>query len=402
MTRARILQFRHQFPAALAELKAALDADAYQPDAWLQFASIQQVQGNLDAARAGCLKLVPIADPLIGAACVASTGSLSGRSAAADQLLTRALSQSSAADDGVRAWAWTTLAEIRARRGDVAGAEFAFLKAMELEPEDVYARAAYADLLLDAGRHVDARRVVGDATQADALLLRAAIAAQRNHDADAAALAANLSERFAEARARNDETHLREQARYLLEVAHDARAALALAQRNFAVQREPADARILLESALAAGDTDCRETGARLDGEDAHRCGRARPVVREALRRTRRNERRVEMDRTACDRDRRKPCGSAQAERQLSDGQRVVFEWRSRRPLGHRAARSGSRDRARRERRRCDHLGRVAPASAQIFDYAIARLDLRADGNACVVSAAMSSPTRTAMAAMRC
>jgi Tfp pilus assembly protein PilF len=144
---------------------------------------------------------VPIADPLIGATCVASTGSLSGRSAAADQLLTRALSQPSAADGSVRAWAWTTLAEIRARRGDPAGAEFAFLKALELEANDVYARAAYADLLLDHGRNVDARRVLGDAAQADALLLRAAIAAQRNHDADAAALAANLSERFAEARA---------------------------------------------------------------------------------------------------------------------------------------------------------------------------------------------------------
>jgi Tfp pilus assembly protein PilF len=256
VTRARILQYRHQYPEANAELKAALDADAYQPDAWLQFASIEQVQGHLDAARAGCLKLVPIADPLIGATCVASTGSLSGRSAAADQLLTRALSQPSAADGSVRAWAWTTLAEIRARRGDPAGAEFAFLKALELEANDVYARAAYADLLLDHGRDVDARRVLGDAAQADALLLRAAIAAQRNHDADAAALAANLSERFAEAHARNDETHLREQARYLLEVGLDPRAALALAQRNFAVQKEPADARILLESAFAAGDVD--------------------------------------------------------------------------------------------------------------------------------------------------
>jgi Tfp pilus assembly protein PilF len=260
VTRARILQFRHQFPEALAELKAALDADAYQPNAWLQFASIEQVLGNLDAARAGCLKLVPIADPLIGATCVASIGSLAGRSAAADQLLTRALSQPSAAGGSARVWAWTTLAEIRARRGDASGAEFAFLKALELEPDDVYARAAYADLLLDIGRNVDARHVLGDVTQADALLLRAAIAAQRNHDADAALLAANLSERFAEARARNDETHLREQARYLLEVAHDARAALALAQRNFEVQREPADARILLESTLAAGDVDAAKS----------------------------------------------------------------------------------------------------------------------------------------------
>lgn len=256
LMRARILQFRHQFPQALAELKAALDADAYQPDAWLQFASIEQVQGNIDAARAGCLKLMTMADPLVGATCVAATGSLAGRSEQADHLLTRALTQPTAADAGVRAWAWTTLAEIRARRGAIADAERAFREALVLEPDDVYARAAYADLLLDAGRNADARRALGDATQADALLLRAAIAAQRDRDADAAELAANLAERFAEARARGDDTHLREQARYALDVAHDASAALALAQRNFNVQREPADARVLLEAALAAGQPD--------------------------------------------------------------------------------------------------------------------------------------------------
>ena len=254
--RARILQFRHQFPQALAELKLALDADPFQADAWLQFASIEQVQGNIDAARAGCLKLMTIADPLVGATCVAATGSLAGRSKQADHLLTGVLTQPTAADRSIRAWAWTTLAEIRARRGAVAGAESAFREALLLEPDDVYARASYADVLLDAGRNTDARRVLGDATQADALLLRAAIAAQRNRDADAAVLAVNLAERFAEARARGDDTHLREQARYALDVAHDAPAALALAQRNFNVQREPADARILLEAALAAGQPD--------------------------------------------------------------------------------------------------------------------------------------------------
>ncbi|MGH8173494.1 MAG: hypothetical protein ACREPX_10110, partial [Rhodanobacteraceae bacterium] len=115
------------------------------------------------------------------------------------------------------------------------------------------------DLLLDRGRPADARRALGDATQADALLLRAAIAAQRNHDPDAENLASDLAERFAEARARNDETHLREQARWQLDVEHDAPAALALARRNFGVQREPADARILLEAALAAGDADAAQ-----------------------------------------------------------------------------------------------------------------------------------------------
>jgi hypothetical protein len=93
-----------------------------------------------------------------------------------------------------------------------------------------------------------------DPAQADATLLRAAIAARRSGDGDAAALRKNLAQRFAEARARGDQTHLREQARFALELQGDPVRALELARRNFDVQREPADARILLESAIAAGD----------------------------------------------------------------------------------------------------------------------------------------------------
>ena len=85
-------------------------------------------------------------------------------------------------------------------------------------------------------------------------MLRLAIAAQRNADADAPALSETLSRRFAEARTRGDQTHQREQARFALEVQFDPARALALARSNFGVQREPADARILLECAIAAGD----------------------------------------------------------------------------------------------------------------------------------------------------
>lgn len=254
--RARILQFNHRFAPALGQLKVSLASDQFQPDAWLLLASIEQVQGNIPAAQAGCIKLLPMADPLISATCVATTGALSGRADAAEQLLARALTQPSAGGKAVTVWAWTTLAEIRARRGDATGAQAAFHSALALEPDDVYARAALADLLLDEGKNADARAALGDASQADALLLRAAIAAQRNGDADADDLRRNLEERFAEARERGDETHLRERARFALDVNHDASHALGLAVRNFGVQREPADARILLEAALAANKPD--------------------------------------------------------------------------------------------------------------------------------------------------
>jgi len=252
--RARILQFRHQFVPALQQIEAALRFDQFDPDAWLLFASIAQVQGDVRAARRACLKLIPIADPLVGATCAASTAALSGHDDSAAPLLLGALNQASAASKGERVWAWTTLAEMHARLNQNEKASAAFREALNISPDDVYARAAFADLLLDTGNMYAVRETLGDAYQADALLLRAAIAAQRMQSADADALRADLAQRFAEARARGDETHLREQARFALEVERNPSLALELAERNFLVQREPMDARILLEAAVAVGD----------------------------------------------------------------------------------------------------------------------------------------------------
>ena len=46
--------------------------------------------------------------------------------------------------------------------------------------------------------------------------------------------------------------HLQEEARFRFQVYHDEKSALFLAQENWKVQKEPRDARILLDAALAA------------------------------------------------------------------------------------------------------------------------------------------------------
>ncbi|MGB4875120.1 MAG: hypothetical protein WBQ93_06605, partial [Candidatus Competibacter sp.] len=62
-----------------------------------------------------------------------------------------------------------------------------------------------------------------------------------------------LEARFAAARQRGDDTHAAAEARLKLELRQQPAEALALAQRNWAQgQREPQDARLLLETALAA------------------------------------------------------------------------------------------------------------------------------------------------------
>ena len=67
-----------------------------------------------------------------------------------------------------------------------------------------------------------------------------------------AAHRADLAARFDAARRRGDSLHRREEARFRLAIENDADAALALARDNWAVQREPADLRILIEAARAA------------------------------------------------------------------------------------------------------------------------------------------------------
>jgi hypothetical protein len=96
--------------------------------------------------------------------------------------------------------------------------------------------------------------------RADGLLLRYAEALQKQHSPLAARHIGMLEDRFAAAMKRGDSVHQREQARFSLHLQHNAREALRLAQQNWSGQMEPADARILLEAAMAAGDADAIRT----------------------------------------------------------------------------------------------------------------------------------------------
>jgi hypothetical protein len=84
------------------------------------------------------------------------------------------------------------------------------------------------------------------------LLLRLALAEQPLGAADLPQHVQALQDRFAASRLRGDTTHQGDEARFHLHLMHEPQAALDLALANWAVQREPRDARILLEAALAA------------------------------------------------------------------------------------------------------------------------------------------------------
>jgi len=92
-----------------------------------------------------------------------------------------------------------------------------------------------------------------DWTRADVLLLRLTLAEQALGAPEFKAHAQTLRERFAAAALRGDTLHRQEESRFQLLVERNRSRALELAIANWAIQREPYDARILLEAAVAAG-----------------------------------------------------------------------------------------------------------------------------------------------------
>lgn len=255
LLRATIRQSVHDFSSARRDLDQAVRREPGNAQAWLTLATVQQVTGNLAAAADSCRKVVPLAPPLIGITCLASIDGSQGRAAQAYDALNNAMAASATAGRdsiGVRGWALTLQAELAERLARSADAERLYLSSLAIDPTDAYTVAAYADFLIDAGRAADVLKLIPANTRGDVLLLRRAIAAKLAASPDAAQLAQELGQRFNASRARGDRVHLREEARFALAVKYEPADALALARDNWLVQKEPLDARIALEAAIAA------------------------------------------------------------------------------------------------------------------------------------------------------
>ncbi|MBL8347311.1 MAG: hypothetical protein JNN03_17860 [Rubrivivax sp.] len=255
--RAVVLQYSHRFEAALADLDAVLRADPLAHEAWLWRAAILMVQARHAEARQACEQVAALTTPLSAIGCRAQVDAVTGEAAAAVKALREGLTQHARpgiASDAERVWVLTRLAETEERRGQPQAAEAAYREALAIDARDFYLQAAYADFLLDHDRPAEVKTLLAGRERVDVLLLRLAIATHRLREPAATQHRRELAARFDAARRLGDALHEKEEARFLLELQGDARRALELARRNFALQREPADTRVLLEAALAARD----------------------------------------------------------------------------------------------------------------------------------------------------
>jgi hypothetical protein len=212
------------------------------------------VQGDYKAAAAGCAQVLRTGGFFLGTACSGSVQSYTGRARESLALLAPLAAESTSASPALSAWISGLLAESCERLGDWAGAETHYRKALAHTPDDNFLLVAYADLLLDRNRPAEVLALLSGYSQADTAYLRLALAHAALKTPDAPRFAWTMAARFDALAQRGSDYFGREQVRFALHLQRDPRAALALAQKNWEVQRAPWDARVLLEAARAAGD----------------------------------------------------------------------------------------------------------------------------------------------------
>jgi tetratricopeptide (TPR) repeat protein len=251
LLRAQIHQHNHHFDAALADLDYVASRDPRSTQVHLIRAAIHQAQGRYDAAEQDCRRLALLAPPLATADCISRVVSHRGQARAAyDRLLTL---RDTAGDIDSRQLREIelTLADIASRLGEEKARDH--YRVALAAGVDGYALAAYADFLLDRQEFRAVLALPQQYADHPDLLLRAAIAARETADPQAPVLAERLRSQYAAHQRRGDFAPSREYARFLLRIEGDANAALAAALAAWRSQREPADARIVLEAAVASG-----------------------------------------------------------------------------------------------------------------------------------------------------
>jgi Tfp pilus assembly protein PilF len=249
--RAYAAQHRHDFTTSLRQLDRLLALAPRDADAHLSRAQILIVQGRLDLARDDCAALALGLDASEGMLCAAALSLRRGNFPVTAMLTDRWLAGVPARDPR-RAYGLLLRADA-ASRANAADADTWYRQALALRPDDVRSLAAYSRHLRTHGRPAEALKLLANAPRTDGLELERTRAARAADANEADALSAAQARRYALARELGGVPELRDEAEFELSVRGDATAALALAQRNFASQRDYEDAGVLRRAAAAAG-----------------------------------------------------------------------------------------------------------------------------------------------------
>ena len=244
LLRATLKQGFHDFEGALVDLDAQVVVAPTDAHSWLMRATVLSVLARYPEALASCEQMGSQVVPR--SVCSARVLGLTGQAkeAAASLAALRPAPEEAS-------WVLSVRGELERWSGDDARAQQTLEQALSLDPTDSSSRLLLAQLFLDVGQPARAAKLFEGRTVNDGELLMWVLALKAANAKEYDARRAELDERVEANRQRGETLYQREESRYALALEGDAAKALELATKNWAVQKEPADARVLLEAAVA-------------------------------------------------------------------------------------------------------------------------------------------------------
>mgnify|MGYP000375850608 CR=1 FL=1 len=250
LLKAIILQQRHEFPEALLELDKVLLLQPRNVQARLIRAQVNMILAQYGLAIKDCQQILWLENPVMGINCLAQVQGLTGKGQQAMKRLNASLNSKFELSETQLLELHISLATIAHRYDDSALALFHYQKAYAIRPNNNYLLEQYSDFLIEnrqAGLLLDL--FVNNKSSLDLKIKRVQFLKQSGVTVPSN-LMLELTEYFSDAKIRKNLFPHKEYAKWLLLTSHEYERALNSALENWAMQKAPGDALLVLQAAV--------------------------------------------------------------------------------------------------------------------------------------------------------
>jgi Tfp pilus assembly protein PilF len=255
--RGLVRQGFHDFKAGLIDIDRAIALEPRRAEFWSWRFALHLLQADLASARQDSEEMARLLGKEEADVYRAVLQYRTGQPLPAVQMLMRAIRSPNYQDGSSQDWLGFHLGEAHRVAGQPAQALAVWEGRLKASPRSHLLRLSMADLLNQQGQYRQAKAVamnqadMGSLT--DALLMQALLASRGLKDADEARLASQMDARLRAQALRQEALIERPKLIYQIAYGQDLAAGLALSIENWQLQKDPPDAVLFAQAALALG-----------------------------------------------------------------------------------------------------------------------------------------------------
>ena len=264
--RGLVKQGFHDFPGGLQDINRAIALEPGRAELWSWRFALHLLLADMAAAQKDINEIGRLFGEEEAQVYRAVLLYRTGQPLPAVDMLSRAIRLAKNQDASSQDWLGFHLGEAHRVAGQPARALEVWGQRLQASPQSHLIRLSMADLLNQQGQYRQAKRVAlfiagpdsanaptSTASVTDALLMQAVLASRGLKDPDESRLASQLQARLASQALRQEALIERPKLIYQIAYGRDVKAGLALSMDNWQLQKEPPDALLFVQAALALG-----------------------------------------------------------------------------------------------------------------------------------------------------